>query len=409
MMINFMNMNNVSKSILLIILILGSNLIYSCKKDKINTLAAIPGQIEIDKNGSIASFSLNTDADSWNIVNPAENWIALSSTSGTQQKALIQVSVTTKTTEQRSALLTINAGNADPVEVEVVQAASEFIYSISANISEFTFSRSGESKNLTITTDAPTWTITGDVDWLDFEPTSGETGTTINQITAIENDGEDGLKMLNSNNPDLIVSDIMMPVMDGIQLCENVKNNPEYSHIPIILLTAKSTHEDKVTGFKTGADEYITKPFDLDILKSRIEYLLNLRKKFIKQYQKSLRIESNQESITSLDEKLLNSILDLINTNVSNIDFSVNILSQQLGISRVHLYKKTMSLTGKTPIELIRMVRLKRASELLLTGEYNVSEISYVVGFGDPRYFSKMFKNEFGVLPSKYKENQGID
>ncbi len=215
--------------------------------------------------------------------------------------------------------------------------------------------------------------------------------------------GKEALNILNDNNPDLIVSDIMMPLMDGIQLCDTIKNNPEYSHIPVILLTAKSTHEDKVTGFKSGADEYITKPFDLDILESRISYLINLRQKFIKEYQKSLHIETNCSSITSLDEKLLNNILDKVNENISNPDFSVNTLSKELGISRVHLYKKTMSLAGKTPIELIRMVRLKRASELLLTGEYTVSEISYEVGFGDPRYFSKMFKNEFGVLPSKYR------
>jgi endoglucanase len=190
-MINFIKMNNISKSILLIVLILGSNLIYSCKKDTINTLTATPGQIEIDKDGGIASLSINTDADSWTIVNPAESWIVLSSTSGTQQKALIQVSVNTKTTAQRSAILTLNAGNAEPVEVEVVQAASEYIYSISANASEFTFSRSGELKNLTIITDAPTWTITSDYDWLEFEQTSGQAGTTINQITALENEGED--------------------------------------------------------------------------------------------------------------------------------------------------------------------------------------------------------------------------
>lgn len=218
--------------------------------------------------------------------------------------------------------------------------------------------------------------------------------------------GQEALDLLEYHNPDLIVSDIMMPVMDGLQLCQKLKTNPEYSHIPIILLTAKSTHEDKVAGLTIGADEYITKPFDLDILDARISYLISMRQKFIKDYQRSLKIEPNSATITSLDEKLLNKILDLINLNLSNPDFSVNMLSKELKISRVHLYKKTMALTGKTPIELIRLVRLKRAAELLLMDELTVSEISYEVGFGDPRYFSKLFRNEYNVLPSKYKEQK---
>jgi signal transduction histidine kinase/ligand-binding sensor domain-containing protein/DNA-binding response OmpR family regulator len=228
-----------------------------------------------------------------------------------------------------------------------------------------------------------------------------------NKYNILEADnGKLGLELLQSHDPDLIVSDIMMPVMDGIELCKQVKTNQEYSHIPIILLTAKSTHEDKVTGFKVGADEYITKPFDLDILESRINYLIHLRQKFIKEYQKSLRIESNAETITTLDGKLLNKVLELINQNLSNPDFSVNQLSKELSVSRVHLYKKTMSLTGKTPIELIRLVRMKKAADLVLAGQLTISEISYDVGFGDPRYFSKQFKNEFGVLPSRYKDQQ---
>lgn len=228
-----------------------------------------------------------------------------------------------------------------------------------------------------------------------------------NKYNILEADhGKQALDLLEDHDPDLIVSDIMMPVMDGMELCRLVKTNQEYSHIPIILLTAKSTHEDKVAGFKVGADEYITKPFDLDILESRVEYLIHLRQKFIKEYQKSLRIESNPDIITNLDEKLLNRILELINKHLSDAEFSVNQLSKELGVSRVHLYKKTMSLTGKTPIELIRLVRLRKAADLLAAGQLTISEISYDVGFGDPRYFSKQFKNEFGVLPSRYKEQQ---
>jgi len=218
--------------------------------------------------------------------------------------------------------------------------------------------------------------------------------------------GQEALNILENQDPDLVISDIMMPIMDGYQLCKQIKTNPEYSHVPIILLTAKSTHEDKVAGFRVGADEYITKPFNLDILESRIDYLLKQRQQFIKDYQKSLKITTNNEAITTLDQKLLERIREHINKNISNPDLTVNMLSKEIGVSRVHLYKKTMSLTGKTPIELIRLIRLKKASELLSIGRLTISEISYEVGFNDPRYFSKIFKNEFGMLPSKYKDNQ---
>lgn len=221
-------------------------------------------------------------------------------------------------------------------------------------------------------------------------------------------DGKTALDLLEKDDVDLVVSDIMMPVMDGIQLCNTIKTDTRFSHIPIILLTAKSTQEDHIEGLKQGADDYITKPFSFEILESRIAYLLNLRQKFIREYQKSLRVEGDQKSITTLDEKLLERILSLVNDNLTNTEFSVAKLSRELGMSRVNLYKKTRSLTGKTPIELIRMVRLKKAAELLLQSQLTISEITYEVGFSDPRYFSRQFKAEFKVLPSKFKESSGL-
>jgi CheY-like chemotaxis protein len=220
--------------------------------------------------------------------------------------------------------------------------------------------------------------------------------------------GKEALEILKDQQPHLIVSDVMMPEMDGYALCEEIKTNPSFSHIPIILLTAKSTQQDKLEGLKHGADEYFTKPFNFDILKSRIEYLLGLREKFIKSYQKSFRVEANAKSITPLDKKLLDKALDLVQKNIANSEYSVEKLSSDLNMSRVYLYKKIRSLTGKTPVELIRLMRLKKACELLIKGELTISEICYDVGFSDPRYFSKQFKAEFGVLPSKYiEQNQG--
>lgn len=219
--------------------------------------------------------------------------------------------------------------------------------------------------------------------------------------------GQLAMELLEIEHPDLIISDIMMPVMDGIQLCNTIKTDAKFSHIPIILLTAKSTLQDRITGLKTGADEYITKPFNLDILKSRIVYLMGLREKFIKEYQKTFKVETNNLTITPIDQKLLNQTLDLINKNMIDSDFNVEKLSAELGISRVYLYKKLSSLTGKTPVELIRSVKLRKASELLIKSQLSISEIAYEVGFNDPRYFSKQFKNEFNMLPTTYREKAG--
>jgi DNA-binding response OmpR family regulator len=221
--------------------------------------------------------------------------------------------------------------------------------------------------------------------------------------------GKAALELLVSKQPDLIVSDVMMPEMNGLEFCHEIKTNSSFSHIPVILLTAKSTQDDKIEGLRQGADEYIIKPFSFEILESRIEYLLNLREKFIKHYLQSFKVEAHARSITPLDTKLLDKALKLIQDNLSNSEFSVEKLSHELGMSRVYLYKKLTALTGKTPNELIRLVRLKKAAELLLETQKTISEITYEVGFGDPRYFSKQFKSEFHVLPSKFRENQGAD
>ena len=218
--------------------------------------------------------------------------------------------------------------------------------------------------------------------------------------------GKQALDTLKNVHPDLIVSDVMMPVMDGLELCHTIKTDHSFSHIPIILLTAKSTQQDELEGLQQGADDYVTKPFNLDILEARIDYLLATRKEFITHYQKTFKVESDIKSITPLDEKLLNKIHELINENLSNSEYSVEKLSKEIGMSRVYLYKKSTSLTGKTPIELIRLIRLKKAADLLIQGQLNISEITYEVGFNDPKYFSKQFKATYGELPSKYRNTQ---
>lgn len=215
-------------------------------------------------------------------------------------------------------------------------------------------------------------------------------------------DGVDGLGIALTEIPDLILSDVMMPGMNGIELCHALKTDIRTSHIPVILLTAKSGEESKLEGLTAGADDYITKPFNLNILKVKIKNILETRRRSQDEFRQQVRIEPSKITVTSLDEKLIRKALVFTEQNLSNPDYSVEELSRELGMSRVHLYKKLTSITGKSPIEFIRTVRLKRAAQLLQESQLTVSEIAYEVGFNNPKYFRKYFKDEFGVLPSQY-------
>jgi DNA-binding response OmpR family regulator len=174
--------------------------------------------------------------------------------------------------------------------------------------------------------------------------------------------GTDGIAIAFNEIPDLILSDVMMPGMDGIHLCRTLKSDIRSSHIPIILLTAKSAEESKLEGLKAGADDYITKPFNLDILKVKIQNIVETRKKIQNEFHNQIQIEPSKIAVSSLDEKLIRKALEYTEEHLSDPDYSVEELSRELGMSRVHLYKKLSSLTGKTPIEFIRLVRLKRAA-----------------------------------------------
>ena len=221
------------------------------------------------------------------------------------------------------------------------------------------------------------------------------------QIVEAHN-GKEGIDQAFAHIPDLIVSDIMMPEVDGFELCQKIKEDNRTSHIPIILLTARMAEDKKLEAYTTGADDYITKPFSFEILESRMHNLIRQRERMRQTFQKHFSIEPGQIGITSLDEKLVNKALSVVEQNISDPEFSVEKLSRELGMSRVHLYKKLTSLTGKTPIEFIRIMRLKRAAQFLEKSQLTVSEVAFEVGFNDPRYFSRYFKAEFGVLPSQY-------
>jgi len=222
------------------------------------------------------------------------------------------------------------------------------------------------------------------------------------------NEAVNGKEALNSM-PDLIVSDVMMPEMDGILLCHKLKTDPRTSHIPIILLTARSTDEQKIEGLTTGADDYLTKPFNFELLEARIKNLINQRKALRHQYNKQLDVSPSEIQIVSLDEKLIQKSIDIVEKNIANPDFSVEELSREIGMSRVHLYKKLLSLTGKTPIEFIRVLRLKRAAQLLEKSQLSVAEVAYKVGFNNPKYFARYFKAEFNMYPSEYSGQKKQD
>lgn len=225
---------------------------------------------------------------------------------------------------------------------------------------------------------------------------------------AVAADGAKAWAMIPELQPDIIVSDVMMPEMDGNELSRLVKTDISTSHIPLILLTARSAKEQKLEGLESGADDYITKPFDFDILNLRIKRLLKLRQKRQENFNPQMEISPSEITITSLDEKLIKKAIQYVEDNISRSELSVEELSNELGMSRVHLYKKILSITGKTPIEFIRIIRLKRAAQYLRESQQTVSEIAYQTGFSNPKFFRKYFKEEFGVLPSEYQEREGI-
>ena len=222
--------------------------------------------------------------------------------------------------------------------------------------------------------------------------------------------GKEGLKEAVEQIPDLIVSDVMMPEMNGFELCRRVKSDMALSHIPVILLTALSDDSQRLYGFEGGADEYIQKPFNIEIVKLRIIKLLEernrLREVFLKESQSpaGLSIETKGK-VESLDDLFMRKFIALIEENYSDPDFSIEKGSEKLGLSRVHLYRKVKELSGITPTDFLRNYRLKKASALLKQRSGTISEVAYATGFGSPAYFSKCFKAVYNITPTEFIES----
>ncbi len=216
--------------------------------------------------------------------------------------------------------------------------------------------------------------------------------------------GKDALEKIHEHKPDIILSDVMMPEMDGNELCHYLKDTQQTANIPFVMLTARLSTEHKIEGFTSGADAYITKPFDFDLLLVRIGNLLRSHGNGLQPHK--IEPQITEEKITSMDQQLVDKATAYVEKNLDNADLSVEMMSDDLGMSRVHLYKRLLSITGNTPSEFIRIIRLKHAARLLREGQYNVSEVAYKVGFNMPRYFSKYFKEYYGIGPSQYKNKQ---
>ena len=213
--------------------------------------------------------------------------------------------------------------------------------------------------------------------------------------------GKAGLELARKIVPDIVLSDIMMPVMDGLAFCQQLKTDKAISHIPVILLTARSLDEQRAEGYEHGADAYLSKPFSLRLLLSRIDNLIESRKKLNQTWSKGVEDDEIGNISNEIDKSFLKQLRKIIQENLANSDLSVEQIGDEIGLSRVQLYRKVKALTGYSPVEIVRKARLTRARHLLQTTERTVSEVAYAVGFSTPSYFSKCYKDEFGESPKK--------
>lgn len=218
--------------------------------------------------------------------------------------------------------------------------------------------------------------------------------------------GREGWQKTLALHPNLVVSDISMPEMNGIDLCRKIRNDKRTSHIPVVLLTAVTGDEQQLQGLETGANDYLTKPFNFEILSSKLRNILAMQQDMRKTYQKQLDVKPTEVVADSFDEAFIKKAVQLIEKNIDNADFSVEELSSELCVSRVTLYKRALALTGKSPVDLIRTIRLKRAAQLLESSQLTISQIAYKVGFKSQKYFVRCFKAEFNCLPSAYAGNK---
>ncbi|MDP4276323.1 MAG: two-component regulator propeller domain-containing protein [Bacteroidota bacterium] len=221
--------------------------------------------------------------------------------------------------------------------------------------------------------------------------------------------GEQALEMLHKQNVDMVISDIVMPKMNGLTLCKNIKENINFSHIPVIILTAKTAMNSKIEGLKNGADEYIEKPYSIEYLVAKIESIFETRKKISEAYKHAPELAYTNIVHSRADEEFLNKLIKIIESRLEDGDLDVDQLAGAMNISRATFYRKLSSISELTPNEFILLVRLKKAAELLQENDYRINEIAYIVGFSSSSYFSKCFYKQFGVLPKNFSQKHKPD
>jgi DNA-binding response OmpR family regulator len=222
----------------------------------------------------------------------------------------------------------------------------------------------------------------------------------INQYNVImAANGKEALEQLEQHEVSLIISDVMMPVMDGIMLCQKVKTDLRFSHIPFMMLTARAAEEHQVEGLQEGADDYITKPFNLDILMLRIDRLLKWSREAGERFHK-MDVKPSEITVSHVDEELIKRAIALVEQNFSDSEYSVEQFCDDMGMSRSSLYKKLMAITGLAPLQFMRTLRIKRGRQLLEQGGESVSQVAWQVGLS-PKQFAKYFKEEYGMSPSE--------
>ena len=227
-------------------------------------------------------------------------------------------------------------------------------------------------------------------------------------------DGAEALEKIRSEMPDIIVTDLMMPRMDGIELIDKVRHDFTMSHIPIVMLTARHSPDDRVKAMEFGADGYITKPFSIELLLARIDNLLTQRRKLFEKFSsqsarnKVVELAVEDVVVTDRDEEFMKNVMAWLGENVENSELTIDQLASHLGLGRTTMYNKLKSLTGKSPVELIKEYRITKSKLLLRTGQFSVSEVAYKVGFSDPGYFSRCFREQFHMSPAEYLKTHNL-
>jgi YesN/AraC family two-component response regulator len=213
--------------------------------------------------------------------------------------------------------------------------------------------------------------------------------------------GEEGFLIANKVIPDLIITDVMMPVLSGLELCRKLKNQVTTSHIPILILSAKTAVENQIEGLEMGADVYMVKPFSIDHLKAQILRLISFKEANYTQYKNEMALVPKGVS-NKLDEEFLRKVMTFIENNLTDSDLSVDQLANCVSLSKVQTYRKIKAISGMSIVEFIRAIRLKKAAQMILEGRLNFSEIAFETGFSTPSYFSKCFHDHFGKTPSEF-------